>query len=41
VGQEAPCKLALLIKYSIPLLKEAVFVSDKSGIKFKIICGPV
>jgi len=41
LGQEAPCITALLIKYSIPLLKEALFVSDKSGITFKVIHGAV
>jgi len=41
LGQEAPCLPALLIKYPIPILKEAAFVSDESGIVFKILCGAV
>jgi len=41
LGQEAPCITALLIKYAVQLLEEAVFVSDKSGITFKVIRGAV
>jgi hypothetical protein len=41
LGQEAPCIPTLLIKYSIPLLKEAAFVSDKSVMTFKVIRGAV